>query len=552
MTPLQQGGAKIVLTSQTPTIDLVSLVEQVTAAIQEELPSSDGKLPPEAEQLFAFATDGRQSHGEPKECSLTVNTAAVIHRLIRHQDFRMKFVNGPDTGFIRDREAMPRGRDTIVGGKVHAGKVQELPQAVAALRDVVEQALDACLERQGVELSGLLRQQAGEYMKDLGRKIKAKSPGEDGTTTIAALRFTDPEGKQRPADKARQVARLFSAREEVHTEWFTGFLSAARRKLERQGLEPDEMEAVLDNFRQEADLPTSQTARFLNFLEDDAMARVRMEVCFAFMRAVRDEVVRHAKSQDKALIHYISNILEMKECFFDTEKALVFELGGLFEGLASINLSDRMRRSLFYSCLPIWPQPKAQLFESRKSEDNALVREVSYRFRINGLDPQTGLTALNRRLEEINKIIKGQKERNDPGRLEKALSQMLYLSLVIPNGEKLDQHIDIPSKCDVLIRYITENRDNALPKLIEHLQKQETNGTMPAIVGQLIQALRQHGGAAIEKARHRADQLPGQGQQRFRGRPGQRPRAFPLFRKPGRRSRNHPLLHLRHPGRGGP
>lgn len=490
MTQLRQGGAEIFLSSQTPTIDLVNLVEQLTVAIQSESSSSgrEGSAC-NAERLFSFAPAEHHAGGTSSECTLKVNTAAVLDRLVHHKDFQEKFRDGGESGFIRDRETMPRGRDTIVGGKVHAEKVQALPQTVAALRDAVEQALDVCLKHQSVELSGLLRHQAGEYMKNLGKKIRAKSPGEDGTTTIAALRFSDPEGRQRPAEKDRHVARLFSAREEVHTDWLTGFLNAARRKLERQGLEPDEMEAVLDNFRQEADLPTSQTTRFLNFLEDEAMARVRLEVCFAFMRAVRDEAARHAKSQDKALMHYISNILEMKECFFDTEKALVFELGGLFEGVGAINLSDRMRRSLFYKCLPIWPQPKTQLFESRKSEDNALVREVSYRFRINGIDPKTNQTALNRRLEAIQDTFKEHEQPKEAGKLEKALSELFYLSLAIPDGGKLDQHTDIPWKCARLNEYIAKFSGSCIPKLIERLQKQETNGTMQAIVNQLIHAL---------------------------------------------------------------
>jgi hypothetical protein len=93
------------------------------------------------------------------------------------------------------------------------------------------------------------------------------------------------------SSRKEEVARTMTAVEEVagdRADLFERMASATGELLRGQDLEPREIATAIAHYRQQLDTPGSQVARFFDFLETEALARVRLNVGFRLMEAIAD------------------------------------------------------------------------------------------------------------------------------------------------------------------------------------------------------------------------------------------------------------------------
>jgi hypothetical protein len=195
------------------------------------------------------------------------------------------------------------------------------------------------------------------------------------------------------------VARLIAAVEEVESrDWLDNFEKPARRKLARRGLEEDEIDGAIANVRREAARLDGQVVRFLNFLDDQALTRVRLAVTFAIMSAIKEAAQNRSDLEAQLLVRFVENVEALIKTFCDTEETLELDLSRDYGVAAKISISDKLRSSMYFGCLPVWAEWVNQMFEFRPIGGGSLAREVSYRFRINGDNPKERQSAFLTRL----------------------------------------------------------------------------------------------------------------------------------------------------------
>jgi hypothetical protein len=112
-------------------------------------------------------------------------------------------------------------------------------------------------------------------------------------------------------------------------------------------------------------------------------------------------------------------------------------LASVFGDVADFLMSDEVSLAGFSECLPIWPQSVAQIFEQqgRVAGQPALrntSREVSYRFRVNGVVPETRQTAYLARFGRIRDALLTDSEQT---RVRRSLSELIFLAAVVPTTE---------------------------------------------------------------------------------------------------------------------
>jgi hypothetical protein len=104
---------------------------------------------------------------------------------------------------------------------------------------------------------------------------------------------------------------------------------------------------------------------------------------------------------------------------------------------AEFSIADELIKALFYNCLPVWAEWNTQLFESRRvdlqSRGVSVVREVSYRFRVNGKDPRSEMEpAFDARLNRLRDILLDDSVNEiSPFVLRRNLCELVVLWLVL-------------------------------------------------------------------------------------------------------------------------
>jgi len=269
-----QRGARVHARQRAPSVDLVRLIELLTRAISVSPdPTSKGK--PASWPLFDY--DARLKRWR-------VNTRGVLSRLYSNDAFNDEFRHGDDRGFLRDVVLPNRGAEAKMGGRVLVERLPDLARATTELKEVIAAELVAACARSGASLTGLVTDDANQYLSELARNVGAIFRDEMAETNLVPIQFANAERSF--AEREDDVARLIAAVEEVESgDWLRCFEKPVRRKLALGGLQEDEIDGVIANVQREAARLDSQLVRFLNFLDDEALARVRLGVTFAIMTA---------------------------------------------------------------------------------------------------------------------------------------------------------------------------------------------------------------------------------------------------------------------------
>ncbi|MDF6651877.1 hypothetical protein NLP75_25115, partial [Escherichia coli] len=138
------------------------------------------------------------------------------------------------------------------------------------------------------------------------------------------VQFADP-GRS-TAERTQDIGRVLSAIETIDgRDWLELILSGIARKLQLDDEDPDDIEEIISCIRTQNTRAGSQVRRFLEFLEDEAMARVRMQVCMRPMEAVA------AQSVKDGFKSYVRRVRECFEAFAGHDgESLTLDVGAVY------------------------------------------------------------------------------------------------------------------------------------------------------------------------------------------------------------------------------
>ncbi|MBE9176840.1 hypothetical protein IQ225_18645, partial [Synechocystis salina LEGE 06155] len=264
------SGARLQVFSRQPAIDLATLIEVLTAVVSNIennnlVLTSDNKNP-QQRQFIKFDSNRKR---------LRICTSGVLRRLFSSAKFRNVFkVNSQEqkTGFVQDFTPPRLGEIARLGGRLAADNQKRLPKLLDRLSAEIDQAIEVSGLTDATLLS-LLLTDTETQLTTLGDRLGAKLPGKDEPqgATIRSVVF-QPQSDQSSSSE-KPVAKVISALEQVDAQdYFQKLMGAIATYLEQEEKDEDDIEAALDSLQKEREGNDSQIRRFINFLENEALA----------------------------------------------------------------------------------------------------------------------------------------------------------------------------------------------------------------------------------------------------------------------------------------
>ena len=152
----------------------------------------------------------------------------------------------------------------------------------------------------------------------------------------------------------------------------------------------------------------------------------------------------------------------------------------------------------------MWPESVAQIFEhQRRAPDQPAllntVREVSYRFRVNGINPEDRRTAFVSRLTRIREALLINPE---PQRVRRNLAELVFLAAVVPTTahETMDgpaSAADVLDKAQVVARRLEQGGREAIHETLSMLEG--LSARVDTVSRALITVLKAGGAAVTER-----------------------------------------------------
>lgn len=476
-----RGGSRIFARDRAPSVNLSKLADLLSKSIEGNgAPGADGLS-------LASAADGK----------VRLNIRGVLGRLLKHPDFATAFAPGEETGFLRDAELPPFGMTAKMGGRLVQGSDAATAKAINALRDAITKDLDRGLE--SFDVASLSSADLRSAMKTMAQTIGANSPELPQVATMVPVQFADAD---RPAtERERDIGRVLSGIETVDgRDWLQLVLSGVERKLQNDNEEQDDIDEIVTAIRTQSARPGSQIRRFLDFLEDEAMARVRLQVCMRLMSAVA------AQSNKEGLRSYVRRVRECFDAFAGAEgETLPLEVGAVYGVANNTELAEQLRKAMFYSCLPVWSEGSVQLFERRidPAQNQPTLREVSYRFRVNGMNPGTGKSAFDSRLDRIFGRLLEQPGATD--NVKRQLAELIFLSLVVPSSIDDENADTVFGEAAAIAAELKVDPVGTIHRLHASLLKRRH--VMDELADELIRVLKSKSTSLVTAANRAADKL---------------------------------------------
>ncbi|MDJ0621008.1 MAG: hypothetical protein QNJ63_30435 [Calothrix sp. MO_192.B10] len=482
------GSAKIQATSPKPSVDLATLVELLAKSIpikeNKEKKANTTGLHPDYKSAFDFDVP----KGRLRLCS-----SAILRRLFGLKDFKTDFNPREGGGFIQDLQLSGFGTKSIVGGNLTEGSTDRLSAAVDKLIAAIDREIDAALP-ESTSLSMLLLDEPTQQLQQLAEKTGNSFQNQPQTANLVPIAFPNPDAKTKTQNKP--VAKVISAREQIDADdYFERMCSAVRDYVQNQeDWDEDDIEQAIDSLQAERDRADSQLTRFLNFLDDEALARVRQTITLRIMQAIAQYSYTNNQPKHQLLAEYVHRVTNLLTSA--TEIGYNVDLTAHFGSDAEFDLSEYLNKTTFYSCLPVWAEWKTQIFESktRNQEGNSydnVVREVSYRFRINGNNPEKNKSAFLGRLDDIEAELIPDDETvpQQPWKVCRRIAELIFLAIVIPSQrEEIVSAEALPTFVEQLVIYIKTGGKQAIKQLIDNLREREY--LMRTIASALIDILK--------------------------------------------------------------
>ena len=472
-----RGGSSVSARARSPSIQLHPLVDLLV----KSLAPKTGTTGLEALPLICLQGD-----------HLIINASAVLKRFIGDKDFAATFSPGLTAGFICDMDIPRFGATAKVGGRLFPGSEAQVSKAIERLQIAINESISATLGTKTVR--ELCFDSVSSGLQHIGASVGETVPLSQSAASLVPVQFAS---EARHADKrAQDVARLFTAIETVNgTDCLEALLANIAAKLRREDMDEDTLEAILANLRHQREMKDSQLARFFDFLDGEALARVRLQVSMRLMEAI-------AEHASPVLATYVRSVVSCYERFGGPNgEALLLDATHAFGQAACTDLSAQLRKALFYGCLSVWPEWSAQLFETRANSDKGFqtVREVSYRFRVNGRSPMTGQRAFDSRLELLRSRLNPLQPTS--ARAPESLAQLVFLHLVVPfeTGEV----IDLSAEATRVAGELKRNPSATVNALLESLRNRSS--VMHNLAAELVQMMKEKSRRIIEATARRID-----------------------------------------------
>lgn len=489
----QERGASIQAPSLKPSVDLAKLVGLLAEAVENsQTPSKSEKV--RERSLFWFDSERRR---------LRICTSAVLRRLFSSKSFQA-FKTNASSGFIRDFESPPFGLRAKLGGELTGGNASRLPTDVDKLMEAINQALDEALPTPE-SLSTLLLDDPAQHLKQLAKAAGATFKDQAFQANLQPLAF-DSSALSKSEPKIA-VAKVLAAVEQVEaSDYFQHMLNAIEDRLKERACDEDDIDDAIKSLEEEHQRADSQINRFLRFLGDEALARVRLSVTFRIMEAIAENARSSTQAENRWLVEYIDRVLALLEAA-KTEDLQV-DLTAHYGQNAEFDLSDHLNKSTFFSCLSVWPDWQTQIFEVRDQKRSGVQREVSYRFRINGNNPENHQPAYDARLNSIEEILltKDDSELTPLG-LSRRLAELIVLDAVVPTPAGTVEPISPKQLSTTIQARLEALRHQGKPGIQQLIQSlRERSHVMQSIADALVNLLKRKGTQIFAQAQRRTAQ----------------------------------------------
>ncbi|WP_413162680.1 hypothetical protein ACL6C3_26630 [Capilliphycus salinus ALCB114379] len=432
---------------------------------------------PKQRPLFYYDQDKKR---------LRICTSGVLLRLFFLKEFKSQ-----DSNFVFVKDFDPPGYGFVsrIGGQLSEGNEQRLPNAVDELRESILEALKNALPSD-VKLEDFLIDNVEEELQKLAKRVNGFFPSGINQANLIPLAFD--ERSQAKSDRGVEVAKIISAVERIDSSnYFKRMCDAIAHELEtNRGADEDEIDEAIASLEAEYNRVESQIKRFIEFLDDEALSRVRLNITSRIMEAIANKAKDSQDHNKQILAEYIQRIKHFVEIVKD--QGLTLNLTAHYGSRAEINFLDYINSARFFSCLAVWPEWKTQIFENRQansdSTDSNIIREISYRFRINGNNPERGKSAFIARLEKIQEDLL-QPENLSPYRLRNCFAELFFLSVVVPidnqssTSEEVDQEMqELVEKIEEIPREKIEQEMQALVNQIEETPREKIDDFIQKLI----------------------------------------------------------------------
>jgi hypothetical protein len=482
-------GAELQALQQQASINLTPVVRLLADAIA--LSSPENFKNPKTRPLFWYDRTKKR---------LRICTSGVLRRLFSQDKFRATFDPRQGNGFLQNFSPPGYGTSRRIGSQLSPGNEQKLPPAVDQLKAAILRELEASLPPD-IALTDFLLNDVTRELQNLANRIHTKFNIDISQATLFPLAFADSNVSKR--DSKNQVAKIISAIERIDTgNYFERMLAAIDDQLRDEGdLDEDETDDAIESLKDEYGNSESQLRRFLNFLDDEALSRVRLDVTFRIMDAIAAKAQGHSEQNDRLLVEYVRRVNYFVE--FVKEEGLNVNLTSAYGAKAEVNFLDYIHKDKFFSCLAVWAEWKTQIFEDRRqnsdTQNQEIVREISYRFRVNGQNPELGKPAFEARLEQIKECLFSQTEDSSvsPYLLNWNIAELIFLGVVVPSEtQKLTQEAFTQALL-TLSQRVESDPKHFLKKLLEKLEQRVNS--MKRISTALMKILRTKGAKIISQ-----------------------------------------------------
>ena len=478
------GGASISARARTPSLDIATLSSLLAAAI----PANANGARADGFPLLRFDAKAQQLH---------VNLRSVLNRLYRQTGKEAIMKAGDDSGFLRDIEFPPKYCTAKMGGRLLPGSDAATTTGIKKLQEAISAAIDqACSD---ADLRSLVSRDIQTLRDTLAKRLQVSVPVPPASAHLTAIGFAPPGRKA--AEREKDVARVLTAVETIEgRDWLEKMLTGVRRKFESKDISEEEINGIIDTLRAQRNQPGSQIRRFLEFLDDEALSRVRLQVTFKLMAAVA------AQSRLPGLKAYVERVNTCFNLFGGADgQALLLNVSSVYGQRNCSDLSEHLRKAQFYRALPVWPEWSVQLFEARVEPENgfATTREVSYRFRINGQNPETNKSAFTSRIARHTDRLLSEPGPNVHG--QKALAELVFLRLVVPDSMESPTPESLLEKAHAIAKALQSKPVEAIQQLVDSLHQREV--VMDKLARELVHVLQSKSAQLVDATNRTADKL---------------------------------------------
>jgi len=471
-------GSSASARSVTPSLNLAKLVELLCKVFDST--AGTGNTP--------FI----QVHGS----KLHINTRTPLYALVTSDDFKAAFTPGEQLGFIRDMGMPGRGMVARIGGRLLHASDSNTSRALEKFQSLITARLEDALST--IDICAFTLSSTADGIKALASSVGEQAPQPPSAASMVPVIFASAE--RRAEERSKDIGRVLTAVETVDgRDGLEMMLKGIENKLRLDGLD-DEVEETLECIRAQRNRPGSLIREFIDFLDDEALARVRLQVTMRIMEALA------AQSVSLGFQEYVRRVLQCYELFGSPKgEALLLDAASVFGQANNSDFAEHLRKALFYTCLSVWPQWSVQLFETRAepTQGFATVREVSYRFRVNGNNPATGKSAFDTRMERLREKLVVEVDPNK--RVKRDLAELLFLYLVTPKSLTNPDTLDVLAEATHFASQLRANPKDTVASTLAGLKSRSC--TIDDLADELIKVLKSRSNKVVSHANATADRF---------------------------------------------